>query len=97
MFTKKPAVTEKNGLERAIDDLLAQLSSVPAYSPEYTAMTKNLTELCALRDDQKSKKHASPDAVLAVAGNLLGIAMIVGHERVGVVTSKALQFVMKAK
>lgn len=95
MFKKTPD-TNRIGLEKTIDNLIASMSNVSPDSPEYKAMTENLTKLYALRDE-KSHKSASPDAVLAVAGNLLGIAMIVGHERVGVVTSKALQFVMKAK
>lgn len=95
MFTKKPA-PEKSGLDKAIDDLLVQMTYVSPDSKAYSKMTSNLTKLYALRDD-KSKKSISPDTVAVVAGNLLGIAMIVGHEKVGVVTSKALQFVMKAK
>jgi len=95
MFNKKPD-TNRQGLEATIDDLMAQMSDHKPDSPEYKAMTENLTKLYALRDE-KSAKGVSPDAVLAVAGNLMGIAMIVGHERIGVVTSKALQFVMKAK
>jgi hypothetical protein len=95
MFNKKPD-TNRQGLEATIDDLMAQMSDHKPDSPEYKAMTENLIKLYALRDE-KSVKSVSPDAILAVAGNLAGIAMIVGHERIGVVTSKALQFVMKAK
>lgn len=95
MFKKKPD-TNRIGLEKTIDDLIVRMAEVRPETPEYKAMTENLTKLYALRDE-KSNKSVSPDAVLAVAGNLMGIAMIVGHERVGVVTSKALQFVMKAK
>lgn len=95
MFNKKPD-TNRQGLEKTIDDLIVQMSYAPPGTEQYAAMTESLTKLYALRDE-KSNKGVSADAALAVAGNLLGIAMIVGHERVGVVTSKALSFVMKAK
>jgi len=95
MFNNKPD-TNREGLEKTIDALILSMANTLPETPEYKAMTENLTKLYALRDE-KSNRSVSPDAVLAVAGNLLGIAMIVGHERVGVVTSKALQFVMKAK
>jgi hypothetical protein len=95
MFNKKPD-TNRQGLEATIDDLMAQMSEHQPDSPEYKAMVENLTKIYTLRDE-KSNKVVSPDALLAVAGNLLGIALIVGHERIGVVTSKALQFVLKAK
>ena len=42
-------------------------------------------------------RRVSPDTMAIVAGNLLGIALIVGHERMNVVTSKALGFVLKSK
>lgn len=95
MFKSQPD-TNRQGLEKTIDDLIVQMSYHQPDTEAYKAMAENLIKLYALRDE-KSAKGVSPDAMLAVAGNLLGIAMIVGHERIGVVTSKALQFVMKAK
>jgi hypothetical protein len=50
--------------------------------------------------DIKAKKHKMPvswETIAIIAGNLLGIALILNHERVNVVTSKALGFVMKGR
>jgi len=92
MFAMEP--TEKSGLEKAIDDLLNEMNSVSAESKEYVIMTDQLVKLYNLKSLDE-KKRVSPDQLLLVTGNLLGIAMIVGHERANVVTSKALNFVMK--
>jgi hypothetical protein len=36
-------------------------------------------------------------SVLALVGNLAGIAAVINHEQVGVLTSKALGFIIKPK
>lgn len=45
----------------------------------------------------KKKIKFSPDALLAIAGNLAGIATIILFEKSNVMTSKSLGFVMKSK
>ena len=55
-----------------------------------------LERLYKIKKEHTSEKvDANTKAV--VAGNLLGIAMILNYERVHVVSSKALGFVMKSK
>lgn len=48
-------------------------------------------------DIRKNKPKLSPDTILVVAANLIGILAIINYERVGVVTSKALSFVMRGR
>lgn len=52
--------------------------------------------------DLKLKELEKPDRVsketwAVVAANLIGIGMIIGHERVNVIASKALGFIMKSR
>jgi hypothetical protein len=82
-------------LEDTIKTAYANLSSYPAHSPEYAAIADQLTKLYALTESN-SKRRISPDTLVIVAGNLAGILLIVGHEQAHVVTSKALNFVLKA-
>lgn len=91
-----PQPTEKAGLERAIDDLLNQMNSVTADTPEYSAMTDQLVKLLQLRSDI-GPKRISPDVKATILANLAGILVIVGHERAHIVTSKALGFIMKLR
>jgi hypothetical protein len=60
---------------------------------------------CRLREveaDLKLKelntpKRVSKDTLVLVAGNLLGIVVILGYEKAHVVTSRAMNFVMKLR
>lgn len=93
IFKKTPA--EKSGLEKAIDEVHAQMALTINDPAEYAKHADNLTKLYKLREHD-SKKRVSPDTLAMVAGNLAGIMLIVGHERAHVVTSKALTFVKAA-
>ena len=94
MFIKRS--TEKSGLEVAIDRLHDDMLAEDPHTEKWAAMADNLTKLYKLREHD-APRRVSPDTLALVAGNLLGIMMIVGHERAHVVTSKAESFVMKLK
>lgn len=96
LLVKKPTPTEPSGLEKAIERLLVQMSETPCESKEYSAITDQLVKLVKLQEETTSKKRISPDTLAMIAGNLAGIALIIGYERAHVVTSKALGFVLKA-
>jgi len=88
---------EEDPLDKAIEAVFADMDGFTSDSEEYDAMTKQLDRLYSLRDQRKSHRQVSPDVLATVAANLVGIMIIVGHERAHVVTSKAVQFVMKAR
>lgn len=94
LFTKKQ--TTSPNIQEQIDTLLGEMKSYDGNSAQYDALLTNLERLYALEEPTKSKP-VSKDAVLAVAGNLIGILAILNYERVNVVTSKALSFVIKSK
>lgn len=99
MFTKKSS-TNKDGLTKAIDSLLEEMSDLNGDDPEYAKMADQLTKLYALKEvDHKveSNSRVSMDTMAVVGANLAGILMIVGHERANVVTSKALSLLLKLK
>jgi len=81
-------------LDRAITILLDELTLYSPHSDEYAAMVARLETLYSLKE---KPQRVSPDTLATVAANLTGIVMIVGHERLHVVTSKALQFIMKLR
>lgn len=45
----------------------------------------------------KCKWKISPDTLLIVGGNLLGILLILNFEKADIITSKALSFVLKGR
>lgn len=92
MFTSKP--TDKSALESEIDNLLTRMAETTRNTQQYEFMTDQLVKLYSI-EDKKSKRQISPDTLLVVAANLLGIVLIIHHERVNVISSKALNFVQK--
>lgn len=94
MFQKEP--DEESGLKKAIDTVFSEMASVSCDSDDYAKMVKQLSKLYSLKEIDKPAR-VSPDTIALVIGNIIGILLIVGHERTHVVTSKAMQFVLKLR
>lgn len=88
--------SKDEGLQKAIDRILAQMDTVSADSEEYSRLADQLSKLYTIRREN-APDRVSMDTLAVVAGNLAGIALIVNFERLNVVTSKAIGFVLKAK
>ena len=95
MFIKKRPVT-RSGLDDAIDRLLREMEDWSGNDEEYGTLVSRLSKLHEMRM-KENPDRISKDTLAIVAGNLAGIVLIVGHERAHVVTSKALNFVMKLR
>lgn len=101
MFKKTP--TEKPELDIAISDLFADMADnhITKSSDEFAAMVDQVVKLYKLKEIDSNvnsnKNHVSKDTLAIIAANLVGIVMIVGHERANVVTSKALTLLMKLR
>lgn len=95
MFNPKTP-PEKTALEKTIERLHDDMQTFDPYTEQYAKMAENLGKLYKLREhDQVRRWRPSPDVVLTVAANLIGIGMIIKHEDVNVISSKALGFVKK--
>lgn len=93
MFASKRQ-TESQGLNDAIDGVYREMAALTADDPAYAKMRTQVVELEKLKAELRPKR-LSPDVLVTITGNILGIILIVGHERAHVVTSKALGFVRK--
>lgn len=86
----------KSGLVSIIDEEIARnLGDLPTASldPEvYQSKMEILRSLYRMKEEEKST-FGSRDTVTTVFGNLLGILMIVKHEHVNVLTSRAMQLI----
>lgn len=91
-FTKK----KKTMLEQEIDEVLKEMGTMHTSDDEYVVTLERLERLYKL-NEKKEVYRVSPDTLAVVAGNLLGIVMILHHEELNVVTSKALGFVLKGR
>lgn len=95
MFAKKNNDDIKT-LDELINSLSLQMDTHDAFSDEYATMADQLKKLYSMKHEKKANRP-SADTLAVVAGNLAGILLILNFERAGVVTSKALGFIMKPK
>lgn len=83
-------------LDDAIDRILVELNEEDLDSEGYAKKLSYLERMIKLRTEDKSRR-ISPDTMAIIGGNLLGILIIVGYERVHVIGSKSLAFVLRTK
>lgn len=100
MFSLKKTDPKPTAIDEAIERLVSQMDGYDTYSDEYTKMVANLKVLTEA--NEVAKTTAKPDIVSAntaamIAGNLVGIVLILSFEKANVITSKSLSFVLKPR
>ncbi len=95
MFTKR--APQNPELDKAIADLYSDLAGREPDSEEYEKVAVQLSKLLKLKLEIEPNTSVNPDVLFSGAVNLLGILAILHYERVHVVTSKALGFVLKLR
>jgi hypothetical protein len=93
MFTKgKDQTLVDDAMVRAFDELKGQSVA----SEEYAKNLDGIVKLHKMREEEKSP-GVSPDTIVLVAANLLGILLIIRHEHVNVITSRAMSTLIKPR
>jgi uncharacterized Rossmann fold enzyme len=87
---------ELTGLELAYDQAVRELLFTQAGSEEYAKTLEHVAKIHGLLREEKSTR-VSRDTLAVIGANLLGILMIIKHENVNVVTSRAMGLLMQAK
>ena len=99
IFTKKK--NEKTNLEKEIDRLSETLSYTDMDTDEYDDIVSKIERLTSIKEKLEKAKvcesKVSKDTLAVVIGNLVGIVLILGYERVNIITSKALSFVIRGR
>lgn len=84
------------GLNRAIDEALEELSVYGVTTEEYGKIMDQLVKLHKMKQEEMSSSVSS-DTLALIAANLVGIFMIIKHERANIITSKAMNLVLKPR
>lgn len=96
MFNIKPK--ENAGLDLVIDIAEAELVKHEIGSEEYIKIMDQMERLYKMKASVKTDPNRySKDNMVAVIGNFLGIVLVINHERVNVITSKAFNMIMRSK
>jgi hypothetical protein len=93
MFT---GVKKPTALETALDRALETLSEKTVGTDEYVRTLEAVTELHKMKEAEKPSQ-VSPDTMLLVGANLVGILLIIRHEHVNVITSRAMNTLIKPR
>lgn len=83
-------------LEHATDRAILELENHPIGSNDYVQTLDQVVKLHKMVEEDKSPS-VSKDTLVVVGANLLGIILIIKHEFVNVVTSKALNLILKPR
>jgi hypothetical protein len=96
MFSPKEKPKYQRELENELNRALTRLRAEMPNSEDYEKMLKLVERLHDMMDEQKPEV-VSKNTLLTVSGNLLGIILILKHERFEPITSKALSFVIRTR
>jgi len=84
---------EPNDLDEPIEKILNNLRTLDPNSEQYSRNVVFLERLTKLKAETKLKFKVSPDTIAIVAGNLLGILIIVAYEQKHAMVSKGLTYI----
>lgn len=88
MFKK---TSHEANIDEIVDGLLEELGAHTSTTDEYATIVKRIAEL----KDVRNKNSISKETLATIGANLVGIAVILQHERAHVVASKAFGLVKK--
>jgi hypothetical protein len=91
-LSEKPSV-----LDEPIEKILTEMNTYGPDTEEYQTALSYLERLVRLKVEEKRQFRFSPDTLAIVAGNLLGILIIVAYEQKHVMVSKGMGLLLKTK
>jgi|KBSMisStaDraftv2_1062788.scaffolds.fasta_scaffold29989_5 hypothetical protein len=83
-------------LEDAVNRALLDLKNHAVGSEEYQKSLDALTKLHKMKKEE-SPSSVSRDTLVVVAANLVGLAMVIKHERFNTITSRAFGMLLRPK
>lgn len=96
MFRDRKIPEHQRKLEREYIRTLTWLEESQVGSEEYAKLLNSVERIHELMEIEKPSS-VSRETLLTVGANILGILLIIKHEDVNVITSKALGFVIRVR
>lgn len=98
----KKKIKEKTELEKEIECVEKSLRNLEdTSSQEYESGLKTLERLEKIQSDrlsrEKPKRKVDPNTVLSIAGELVSMGLIMGYERLHVLSTKAFSRIWRPK
>lgn len=83
-------------VDEQLDAVLTEMQTVGVNSEDYPTMLGYLERLNKIKNEER-QKPVSRDTIALVAGNLMGILLIVAYEQKHLVTSKGFNQIIRPK
>lgn len=93
---KGDKAVKRKAIDAEIERVLEFLAGSEPDSEDYTAAMHNLKELYEARS-KKSSKFIEFDTIVLALTNIVGILLILKHEELNVLTSKAISFIARGR
>lgn len=87
---------KESKFDRPIDAVLVELQSEKPDSERYSSLLIQLDRLTQLKDRERINK-VSADTAWMVAGNLIGILIIVAYEQKHIIGSRGVNFILRPR
>jgi hypothetical protein len=87
---------DESEYDKQVRRLLRELETTDPGSDQYEKLVERLNKLQKMRAEDRPER-LSPNTAALVSANIVGILMIIRHEQVNFIASKALGFVMRLK
>ena len=87
---------EPTMLDDAIEKAYRDMNNHPVGSEKYVQTLDSIVKLHKMKEEEKPSE-VDKNTVLLVGANLLSILMIIRHEHVNVITSRAMNLVIKPR
>lgn len=85
---------KRDEIDEEIDSILECMRKLNPTEEKYSVLLERLIKLKGLKAE---KQKIKPDTVLLVAGNIVGLLLILNFERLNIITSKALSFIIRGR
>ena len=85
---------DESEYDKQVRRILKELETSDPGSEEYARLVEQLQKLQKMRAEDRPDR-LSPNTAAIVGANILGIVMIIRHEQVNFIASKALGFVLR--
>lgn len=87
---------EPSSLELEVERALRELKHHPIGSEEYVKTLDSIVVLHRMKEEEKPD-FVSRDTLAVVGANLLGILLIINHERVDIASRAAMSLILKPR
>lgn len=88
---------KQSALEKEIERMETLMSTLDPDSKEYYRMIAQIERISDIERQNKKRFDVSGDTIVLAGVNLAGILLILQHERLHAVSTKALGFISKLK